>query len=69
MPSEKTTRQGQAWDQLAKDAYGDELRLGTLFPENVDEMDTLIFGGDVRVVAPETRAQAIRCSTVSCRPQ
>ena len=53
MPSEKTTRQGQAWDQLAKDAYGDELRLGTLFPENVDEMDTLIFGGDVRVVAPE----------------
>ena len=25
MPSEKTTRQGQAWDQLAKDAYGDEL--------------------------------------------
>ena len=39
MPSEKTTRQGQAWDQLAKDAYGDELRLGTLFPENVDELD------------------------------
>ena len=30
MPSEKTTRQGQAWDQLAKDAYGDELRLGAL---------------------------------------
>ena len=39
MPSEKTTRQGQAWDQLAKDAYGDELRLGTLFPENVDELE------------------------------
>ena len=53
MPSEKTTRQGQAWDQLAKDAYGDELRLGTLFPENVDELDVLIFGGDVRVAAPE----------------
>ena len=58
MPSEKTTRQGQAWDQLAKDAYGYELRLGTLFPENVDEMDTLIFGGDVRVVAPEAPSVA-----------
>ena len=52
---EKTTRQGQAGNQLAKDAYGDELRLGTLFPENVDELDVLIFGGDVRVAAPEAR--------------
>ena len=58
MPSEKTTRQGQAWDQLAKDAYGDELRLGTLFPENVDELDVLIFGGDVRVAAPEAPSVA-----------
>lgn len=56
--SEKTTRQGQAWDQLAKDAYGDELRLGTLFPENVDELDVLIFGGDVRVAAPEAPSVA-----------
>ena len=53
MPSEKTTRQGQAWDQLAKDAYGDEL-----FPENVDELDVLIFGGDVRVAAPEAPSVA-----------
>ena len=59
MPSEKTTRQGQAWDQLAKDAYGDELRLGTLFPENVDELDVLIFGGDVRVAAPEAYPEII----------
>ena len=58
MPSEKTTRQGQAWDQLAKDAYGDELRLGTLCPENVDELDVLIFGGDVRVAAPEAPSVA-----------
>ncbi|WP_308771743.1 hypothetical protein [uncultured Bilophila sp.] len=53
MPSEKTTRQGQAWDQLAKDGYGDELRLDVLLPENVDEMDVLIFGGDVRVSMPD----------------
>ena len=45
MPSEKTTRQGQAWDQLAKDA-------------NVDELDVLIFGGDVRVAAPEAPSVA-----------
>ncbi len=53
MPSEKTTRQGQAWDQLAKEGYGDELRLDVLLPENVDEMDALIFGGDVRVAMPD----------------
>ena len=58
MPSEKQTRQGQAWDQLAKDAYGDELLLGTLFPENVDEMDTLLFGGDVRVALPDAQSVA-----------
>lgn len=52
MCSRKTT-QGQAWDQLAKDAYGKETRLDRLLPENVDEMDTLLFGGDVRVAAPD----------------
>ena len=62
MPSEKRTKQGQAWDQLAKDAYGDELRLGTLFPENVEELDALIFGGDVRVAAPE--APSVKVSSL-----
>lgn len=52
MSSRKTT-QGQAWDQLARDAYGKETRLDRLLPENVDEMDTLLFGGDVRVAAPD----------------
>ena len=46
--SSRTTIQGQAWDQLAKDVYGKETRLDRLLPENVDEMDTLLFGGDVR---------------------
>lgn len=62
MPSEKTTRQGQAWDQLAKDGYGDELRLDVLLPENVDEMDVLIFGGDVRVSMPD--APSVKVSAV-----
>ena len=44
----KTTRQGAGMGSACeKDAYGDELRLGTLFPENVDELDVLIFGGDI----------------------
>lgn len=51
--SSRTTLQGQAWDQLAKDAYGKETRLDRLLPENVDEMDTLLFGGDVRVAASD----------------
>lgn len=51
--SSRTTTQGQAWDQLARDAYGKETRLDRLLPENVDEMDTLLFGGDVPVAAPD----------------
>ena len=62
MPSEKTTRQGQAWDQLAKDGHGDELRLDVLLPENVDEMDALIFGGDVRVAMPD--APSVKVSSL-----
>ena len=56
--SSRTTIQGQAWDQLAKDVYGKETRLDRLLPENVDEMDTLLFGGDVRVAAPEAPSVA-----------
>ena len=66
MPSEKTTRQGQAWDQLAKDAYGDELRfdeeelakIEAFFARWGRTMDVLIFGGDVRVAAPEAPSVA-----------
>lgn len=53
MPSEKTTRQGQAWDQLAKESLGDEKRLGLFLAENPDEMDTIIFGGEVRLSVPD----------------
>ena len=49
---------GFAADEFYSNAYGDELRLGTLFPENVDELDVLIFGGDVRVAAPEAPSVA-----------
>lgn len=58
MPSEKMTRQGQAWDRLAEDTYGDGLRLGTLFPRNVDELDILILSDDVRMATPEAPSVA-----------
>ncbi len=64
MPSEKTTMQGQAWDQLAKDLYGAEVQFGVLLPENTDEMDVLLFGGDVRVTAPDVSS----AGTVSSLP-
>ena len=64
MPSEKTTRQGQAWDQLAKDLYGAEVKFGVLLPENTGEMDVLLFGGDVRVTAPDVSS----AGTVSSLP-
>lgn len=59
MPSEKTTRQGQAWDQLAKESLGNEKLLDLFLAENPDEMDTVIFGGDVRVAIPDKPEKAV----------
>lgn len=57
------TKQGQAWDQLARTAYGAEKLMHYLKDANNDEADVLLFSGNVSVavpqVAPRTRQDAI----------
>ena len=63
MPSRTViTTQGQAWDQIALREYRRETMMGVLLPapENVEQMDTLFFSGNVAVTAPETPARRIR---------
>lgn len=60
MPSKHTARQGQAWDQAAKEHLGGEKRMHTLLPLNVAEMDTLLFAGGVELDIPDLPVQATR---------
>ncbi|MFQ9866768.1 MAG: hypothetical protein ACLRWP_06900 [Bilophila wadsworthia] len=57
MPSEDDAA-GAGMGSACEGRLRRRLRLGTLFPENVDELDVLIFGGDVRVAAPEAPSVA-----------
>ena len=53
MPSSYTTTQGQMWDQVALEELGDELNMGDVLAANVDEMDALVFSGDVNLAVPD----------------
>lgn len=53
MPSSYTTRQGQMWDQVALEELGDELTMSDVLAANVDEMDALVFSGDVCLTIPD----------------
>ncbi len=53
MPSSFTTTQGQMWDQVALEEFGDELIMGDVLAANVDELDALVFSGDVRLNIPD----------------
>ena len=55
-----TTTQGQAWDQIALRQYTQEKMMTVLLPENVEQMDTLLFSGNVPVRVPEAPAKRIR---------
>lgn len=56
MPSSYTTTQGQMWDQVALEELGDELTMSDVLAANVDEMDALVFSGDVRLTVPDEAA-------------
>jgi hypothetical protein len=61
MPSKSaSTSQGQAWDQLAKERYGRETMLGVLLPENVEQMDSLLFSGETVVLLPDVQTERAR---------
>lgn len=60
MPNKLTTSQGYAWDQAALARLGGETQMGALLPENVEEMDALLFGGGVSLKIPDVAPQAKR---------
>lgn len=52
--------QGQAWDQVSLAEYGSEKSMGVLLPANANEMDTLLFSGEVRLDIPEIEMPAVK---------
>lgn len=47
-----TTRQGDMWDYIAYQVYGDEYQVGLLFSANPDQLDTYIFSAGCQVWCP-----------------
>ena len=52
--------QGQAWDQVSLAEYGSEKAMGELLPTNADEMDCLLFSGEIRLDIPEIETPAVK---------
>lgn len=60
MPSNETTTQGQAWDQISLKHYGSEKQMGALLPANIDELDTLLFEGGITVAVPDVEPVRVK---------
>lgn len=48
-----TTRQGQAWDQIAKEVYGDEKYTDYLMQSNPQYLDIFVFPYGIGLKTPE----------------
>ena len=55
-----TAAQGEAWDQAALARLGSEKQMSALLPDNVDEMDALLFGGGTPRIIPDVKPQTFR---------
>lgn len=53
MPSTYTTSQGQAWDEIARDALGDEHFMHRLMEENPEHRYTVFFSAGTVLEVPE----------------
>lgn len=53
MPSKYTTRQGQAWDQIAKEALGSEKMMHHLIQANPEHRYTVFFSAGVKLEIPD----------------
>ena len=61
MPNEHVCRQGEAWDQIARERLSGELQMGDVLSLNVAELDALLLSGETRVAVPEqTNAGRVR---------
>jgi hypothetical protein len=47
------TKQGQTWDEIAKEVYGDEMQVGFLMINNIKLLDTFVFNSEIEVYTPE----------------
>lgn len=63
MAGKTITNQGRAWDQYARDAYGEERLMDAVIRANADEADTLLFSGGLELAVPEGDAKMKAVST------
>lgn len=49
---EYTTKSGDTWDTIARDAYGDEYHAGDLMEANPGHIGTFIFSAGEKVIVP-----------------
>ena len=53
MAATYTTKQGQTWDEIALEVYGDEVYADLLMENNYSLLDTLIFSAGIEVNTPD----------------
>lgn len=51
------TRQGECWDEAAKEIYGDEKQVGYLMQHNLPLLDTMVFSAGTQLNTPELPAE------------
>lgn len=59
MASTYTTSQGDTWDLMAYDLYGDEKYMHYLIEANWPLLDVLVFSSGTRIVVPDIPEDAI----------
>ena len=47
------TKQGECWDEIAKNVYGSEKYIGFLMQNNMPLLDTIIFSAGLELNTPE----------------
>lgn len=48
-----TTKQGQAWDEIAKEVYGREIHADFLMQNNPQYLDIMVFPAGIGLKTPE----------------
>jgi len=56
MPSTYTTTQGQAWDEIAREALGDEKLMHELMRANPEHRLTVFFSAGTELTVPDVSA-------------
>lgn len=57
MAATYTTKQGQTWDDIALEVYGDEVHADYLMQNNFELLDILIFSAGTTLNTPELIAE------------